>query len=266
MGCSSVDSGLAYDGAAVSGMVQRVLLILECLADAGEGLGVSEIARRTALPKSTAYRLLQALMHCRAVERAGNRYRHGELARHLSKAGDGSRFADLRRIISPYLLELSNATHQVISLAVLRAPDVVYIESLYERKDFALIRRSARILPAHCTAAGKLLLSFDADSADSYLRDHPLTRYTRSTITEVGMLESEFWTIRRSGIAYSREEYLEGFLGIAVPVFDWRGRALFAISAAGSVDTLSPAAVEFQLRAAGRNASQAIRGLRHEHS
>jgi DNA-binding IclR family transcriptional regulator len=73
-------------------------------------------------------------------------------------------------------------------------------------------------LPAHATAAGKVLLAFRQPWRDSILARR-LPRYTERTITAPFDIERAATKIRTRGYAIDDGEYRSGTLGIAAPVF-----------------------------------------------
>ena len=87
------------------------------------------------------------------------------------------------------------------------------------------------LLPAHATAAGKVLLAFRQSWRDSVLAS-PLPRFTEATITSARDLERASAQIRVRGYAIDDGEYRPGTLGVAAPVFV-RGQVPAALAIAG---------------------------------
>jgi DNA-binding IclR family transcriptional regulator len=97
-------------------------------------------------------------------------------------------------------------------------------------------------LPAHVTAAGKVLLAYGPDIVDSLSLD----RHGPGTITDPAALRAELAGVRERGIAVNREESRAGVLGVAAPV--WRDGAVVAALALAvarrsrsSPETMTPA-------------------------
>jgi DNA-binding IclR family transcriptional regulator len=73
------------------------------------------------------------------------------------------------------------------------------------------------LLPAHASAAGKVLLAFRQRWRDSVLADS-LPRYTDATMTSNSAIQRVVTEIRALGYAIDAGEYQPGVIGLAVPV------------------------------------------------
>ena len=80
-----------------------------------------------------------------------------------------------------------------------------------------------RRLPLHATAAGKVLLAHAPESLFRETVAAGLRRYTAHTVIAPGHLRRALTEIRRSGIAYAREELTVGSHSVASPVLDADG-------------------------------------------
>jgi IclR family KDG regulon transcriptional repressor len=197
--------------------------------DASTGLGVSELARRTSLSKSTAFRVLGMLERNAMVERVGKNYRLGsrlhELGREVYAPGQDR----LRDVLLPYLTELFEMTRQTVHLATLHGTDVLYLAKLYGHRTVTAPSRIGGRLPATCTSIGKVLLAYDPDAAAAALAE-PLPRLTPRSIIDPGRMADELTAIRRLGVATDVEESRIGVQCVAAPVLGRNGKPLAALS------------------------------------
>jgi IclR family acetate operon transcriptional repressor len=124
-------------------VIGRVALLLGAFEDgqgapgpvldrgASPGLGISELARRTGLAKTTVHRLTQELLDHGLLERHGENLR---LGLRLFELGElATRQRNLRDVAMPHMADLRGATGQTVHLAVLQGTDVVYIQILRSR-------------------------------------------------------------------------------------------------------------------------------------
>jgi len=89
--------------------------------------------------------------------------------------------------------------------------------------------------PLHCTALGKALLAFgDVEIPRT------LERFTPKTIKSKRALQEHLEKIRQIGYAVDDEEFDPGVRCIAVPVFDFRGKAIGAIGISGPSTRITP--------------------------
>jgi|SRR5690606_19301960 len=237
--------------------VDKAMALLSAFGEeAATGVGVSELARRAELSKSTAFRLLASLQSNGAVERAGNAYRLGKMIQNLGTTQESDLHARLRDALTPYMVNLYETTRQTVHLAVLQGTDVVYLNKLYGQ---LAVRSPSRIggrLPSYCTAVGKVLLAYNLDAAEIVLTKD-MHAWTEHTITESYRLSAELTAIRKNNVGYDREEILMGLNCVAAPVFDGTGKAVAALSISGPTGRFLPESQTTILRRVSYEASRA---------
>src|SRR6185369_16671772 len=109
---------------------KAVSLLAAFGAEACTGLGVSELARRTHLSKTTAHRVLGMLERNGVVERSGTSYRLGARLHELGRVAQVPGHERIRDLLLPFLTDLYELTRQTVHLAVLHGTDVVYLAKL----------------------------------------------------------------------------------------------------------------------------------------
>ncbi|MYZ34438.1 MULTISPECIES: helix-turn-helix domain-containing protein, partial [unclassified Streptomyces] len=125
---SAFDVPLRDDRAAVD----KAISLLVALGDrTNAGAGVSELARRSRLSKSTAHRVLGMLERNGVVERVGTGYRLGERLHDLGRAVYAPGSETARDLLLPYLADLYETTRETVHLSVLHGSFVVYLAKLY---------------------------------------------------------------------------------------------------------------------------------------
>src|SRR5919108_4956401 len=154
---------------AIDGGVKALLTaldLLDCFA-LDEELGVSEIARRLGVAKSTAHRILTTLCARGLTERnpETGRYR---LGLHLYELGQiAINRVKLRQAAFPLLEELRQRTGDTIHLSVPDGAEMVYLERLQTLRGMQLVTPFGRRLPSHATSGGKVLAAFAPDLAQA---------------------------------------------------------------------------------------------------
>ena len=106
-------------------VLDRVTAVFEAFGEHDEGLGVSELARRANLPKSTVSRIAADLVGQQFLDRDGDKLYLGVRLFELGQTVEQPR--RLRQLALPVMTDLRNATGQTIHLAVLEGIDVVFI-------------------------------------------------------------------------------------------------------------------------------------------
>jgi DNA-binding IclR family transcriptional regulator len=154
------DSESAGDGAGGTS-VQKALAVLEAFRGPGAVLGVTEVARRGQLSKSTAHRMLALLVDEGYVEREGSRYVLGPKLFELGNAAAYARTRTLRSLAMPYMVELLQATQATVHLTTLVDGDLLYLERVYGHQGVRDVPHVGTRVPAAGTAPGDAMRAFD---------------------------------------------------------------------------------------------------------
>jgi IclR family acetate operon transcriptional repressor len=222
--------------------VRNAARLLKQFSARDRELGVSELARRLDLGKSTVHRLLVTLTseHLLDQDPITGKYRLG-LAMHDLGAAVATHLDLHEAVISP-LEQLRNATSETCQVAVLDGREVVYIERIDSPQTLRLFLEVGRRNDAHSTSTGKCLLAFLPDhELDALLDEWELTRKTPHTITDMGKLRAALREIRRQGYAWNLHESEVGVLSAAAPIRNLAGRVVAAMSVAGPETRMEPA-------------------------
>ena len=219
--------------------IDRALGLLEALRDARAGLGLTELAGRTGLELSTAFRLVSVL-----VER---RYVHYDVQSRRYSLGYGSfRLAQpdhvlraVRRMSQRFLSRLAVELGATVLLGELHGPRLcIYAEGKGGQASPYGVRVRG-FLDAHATAMGKMLLAHrPAREVEGLYAGGALVRHTHATVGAMGELRRELRKIEQQGFAVEEGECLPGVCALAVPIVPPAGGVRFAISAAGGPEIL----------------------------
>jgi IclR family KDG regulon transcriptional repressor len=194
-------------------------------------IGVSELARRLDLGKSTVHRLLTTLVGEGLVEKnpTTGAYRLGLVMYELGQAVRVH--MDLHAAVGPVLEALREETRESCQVGVLDGHEVVYVDRLESSQSLRLFTETGRRVPVHTTSSGKVLLAhLSPDELDAVLDVAPLTRMTARSITDPAVLRDELAQIRARGWAEAVEEREVGIASVAAPVVGEAGEVVAAIS------------------------------------
>lgn len=222
----------------------RLTALLTAFRPGDDALGVSELSRRTGVPKSSVHRLTTHLLAGGLLEREGNRVRLGLKLFEIGQLATRQRgLVDAAR---PYLADLREATRNTVHLAVLQGTEVVYLDILRGPDAPTLPSRVGGRFPAHATAVGKAILAHSPPSVVDPLIAAGLHRVSTRTITAPGLLRRQLAKVREDGLAYDREESGVGVVCVASPLRGPGGVAPAAISISGwtnrmRLDRVAPA-------------------------
>lgn len=221
-----------------SSMLARAARILYTFTTTTPELSMSDVVRRTGLPRSSVHRIMDQLVQLRALERTGSRYRLGlgllelgALAVHQNR---------LRETALPHLRALQQATGAVVHLAVLDGHEIVYLEKIGGTGTGRAPSRLGGRQPAYCTGAGKAILAFTDEEGLAAVLAEGMPARTPFTITDERVLRRELARIREHGVAFDREEGFRGVACVAAPLRDAGGTPVAAISISGPPPKIDP--------------------------
>ncbi len=237
------------DDPAPTSMIDRVVRVLDAF-DGSAPLSLSQVVRRSGLPRSSVHRILDRLVAVRWLSREGRDYRLG--LRMLELGSLVLQQNTLRAAALPLMRRLSASGRLGVNLAVLDGAEVVYLERIDGPMEDGLPSRVGGRAPAYCTAVGKALLAYaDDDAVREVVRDGLKAR-TRFTITDPAQFVRELQRVREHGVAFEREESVRGVACVAAAVRG-PGPAVAALSVCGPArqldfTRLSPAVQQAALR------------------
>jgi DNA-binding IclR family transcriptional regulator len=254
MALDGAGTGARHSGRSVT---SKVVSLLDAFRAGDVELSLNELARRTALPLSTAYRLAGELVEWGGLERAdGGGYRLG--LRLLEVGSRAPRSAGLNELVVPFMQDLFIATRENVHLAVLDGHEALYVERVTGLNSIAVKSRRWGRMPLHATGVGKVLLAYSPTEFVDHLIAGGLTRYTPYTIVAPGHLRRNLAEIRRTGVGIAHEEMTVGRVSVAAPLLDKEDRAVAAMSIVVPT-TSDPQRLIAAVRTAALSASRRLR-------
>jgi DNA-binding IclR family transcriptional regulator len=221
--------------------LSRAIAILRVFSHEVTELGVTEIARRVDLHKSTTFRLLGTLSAegLVAQDRETGRYRLGIGLLELSS--NVQLHIYVRQASRPYLQPLAQKLGGTVNLAVLDAGMSFNLEQAIPRgflvNSYGWVGRRT---PLHATSTGKVLLAWLAPADVQANIAEPLESFTPNTITSADVFLDELEAVQRAGYSIDHEEYEVGLNAVAAPLRDRTGAVVAALSVSGPSYRLSP--------------------------
>jgi len=212
----------------------RALALVNRLAEADEGVSLTELAQQVGLSPSTAHRLLTTLEQERFV--------HYDAERRLWSVGvqafmTGNAFLKTRQLVAlarPHMRALMEDSEETVNLAVEDQFAAVYLAQVECRQMMRAFARPGGRVPLHCSSVGKALLSAMPDSQLSkVLHRQGLPRVTVKTINTTAALREDLARSRERGYAVDDEEHAVGLRCIAAVIFNENAEPIAAVSLSG---------------------------------
>lgn len=219
--------------------VERALDILLCFSGTDTELGLSDIAKRIGLHKSTVHRLLASLESKGFVRRhpTTEKYRLGWSV--LELVSNINRSDDLSSVVRPEMTRLRDLLGETTSLYVRAGMERIRIQAVESTQPVRRVADIGKRLPLYVGASGKVLLAYAEEPLHEFLSDPSLP---------ADLNREEFakaiQAVRDQGYAVSIEERELGAAAVAAPIFSRAGQIVAALSVSGPADRFTSDAVE----------------------
>lgn len=219
--------------------VASALQMLKVFSAEEAEIGISSLAKRLGLAKSTVHRLAVTLASEGFLEQnpENGRYRLG-----LSLFSLGAlvrKRMDVSNEARPLLGQLRDKTQEAVRLAILSNTQVMFLYNLESSQAIGIMTYIGSLKPAFCTAEGRVLLAYAPPAALAAVVREKLVPRTPKTPTDAAELGRALEEVRQQGYAVDDEESEVGVRGLAAPVRDLSGKVIAAVGLAGPVQRLT---------------------------
>jgi len=208
----------------------RLFAVLEAIAESDDPVGAVDLVGRVGVPRATVYRLCVGLERLGYLERELGSKRFVIGQRQLDLSINSLMHSSHRAARHSVLQALAREVGETVNVTVLDGNEVVYIDRVECQWPLRTHLQLGSRVSLHCGASGKLFLSFMPAERRRRLLAGPLLRYTDRTITDRRELEEQLKKIRAARYSIDDEEFMQGLIGIAVPVYDARKRLCATVS------------------------------------
>ncbi len=239
--------------------VVHALDVLEQFHDNDDELGVTELSRRLKLDKNNVFRLLATLASRNYIEqnKRTENYRLG--LKNLQLGQTVINQMGLHRHSKHALEALAQKCNETCYVAVLRGSHIINLDVVESGQPVRVVTRVGIMLPANCTAAGKVLLAGAAfEGEQNRLSTADLGQISPQSITKLHEQKKQLEKISVQGFALEDEELDVGVSGIAVPIRDYTRCIVGAISISGPTMRFSETRMHDELVPMAQKAAEEI--------
>jgi IclR family transcriptional regulator, KDG regulon repressor len=238
--------------------VSHSLDVLEQFNGTVGEIGVTELSKRLKLHKNNVFRLLATLEARGYIEqnKVTENYRLGLKCLQL-----GQTFIHQMGLLSQskaILTDLAKSTKESVYVAIRKGNAIIPLDFVEPARAVRVVSFLGTVLPAHCTAAGKVHLVFEAEGGLGQNLPERLERYTEKTITDRSVLQPQLAEIDAVGYAVERGEFTEDVNGVAVPIRDYTRTLVGALAVVGPGHRLTDEAITASIAPALLRAGQEL--------
>jgi IclR family KDG regulon transcriptional repressor len=198
--------------------IEKCFAILQHFADSKQTLGISEISNRLELNKSTVFNIIYTLKNLEILEQyPDGKFHFGTLLYLLGSAN--RKKSELIQTVHPYLEKINHQTKLSAFLGIRSGGRAVIIDKVDTAYDIKISAEIGMNLPLLAGAGGKALLSqLPNKKIDRILSANSLKKFTAKTCTDKKAFKNDILNIRKKGIAFDDEEYIDGVVAFSAPL------------------------------------------------
>lgn len=199
-----------------------------------EEFGVTELSKTLGLHKNNVFRLLATLSSCGYIEQnpATENYRLG-----IGIFNLGQKFINklgFLKLARPFMEKIVTEVREAVYIGILRDSSVIYLDIVEVDHPVRVVSRVGKDVPAYCTAIGKVQLAYSSEEETNRIyMGARLKKYTEYTITSLPELKKHLKEVALNDYAIDNQEFEKEVCCMAVPVKDYQGVPVAAISVAG---------------------------------
>lgn len=213
--------------------VKNAMRILRIYTPRHNEFGITEMAKKLDLSKSTVHRYVKELVkEGFLVQNKSNGYYRLGLS-NLSLGGIVQLNKEMYTDAIPILTKLANRFHLPAHICLMEHNRTVYLIREMGDQKVKLITKSGRHNDIHCTAEGLVILAFKSIDIINNVLTQYLKRYTKYTVTDPVLLKQKILKIRSGQYAVTKDMYAIGFISLAVPIRDYTGEVVSSLALIG---------------------------------
>lgn len=217
---------------------ETMLSVVEALA-ATDGAGVTAVADRLGIAKSTAHAHLQTLLDRQYVVKRDGQYHPGLQFLDLGQSARAP--WDAYGCVEEKVEELAAESQMRAQFLVEEHDEAVYVYRSTGRHSVPTNSRVGVRIPLHSVAAGKAMLArLPEERVEGILDRRGLERLTEHTTTDRETLLEALQRVRERGYALNDQESWEGVRAVGAPITTPDGEVLGGVSVSGSAPRFDP--------------------------
>ncbi|MDO5416833.1 MAG: IclR family transcriptional regulator [Lachnospiraceae bacterium] len=211
----------------------KAIMLLFYFSEEDRELGITELAEKSGLLKSSIYNMLSTYEACGLVKRNPftNKYYLG--VRVLELSNQFYRNNDLRQVVKPHMEQIANETGETVFLGVLNGTEVIYLDAAFPDSSTGGRNMTGLKAPLYCTGIGKAMLAFESEEKVDEVIRNGMEPFTENTIVDGEQLRKELALIRERGYATDNMEHEYGIKCVAMPIRNADGKVVASCSVTG---------------------------------
>jgi DNA-binding IclR family transcriptional regulator len=216
--------------------VKNAMRILRLFSLDRPALGVTEISKALGLSKSTVHHLMSSLTNEGLLEKTPeSKYQLGLAFLRLS--GIIEEQMEIHRESLPILIRLRDEFDENAYIGILEQTKVAYLQKAESRNSSPSLSQIGSRNPAFCTGTGKAILAYQKEEIIAEIAKD-LHSYGPNSITDPELFKRHLLEVKNQGYAICIDEINKGISSIGVPVRNYTGKVIAAVSIVGATERI----------------------------
>jgi len=215
--------------------IGKALALLDSLCELDRDIGLSDLARLSALDKATTRRFLVELEKYGFVEQDGEtrKYRLGAAPVRLARIRQ-ARFP-FASVAAPFVKALADAVGETVHLSEFAGGRLATIHVEDSTQAHRVIVDVGATLPLHATASGLAFLAFLPKAEADRALARPLQRFSPETVIDADAVRTLLAETAARGFSVNRQGFETGVISAAAPIVAPNGRPVGALAVAAPI-------------------------------
>ncbi len=241
--------------------VKKAFAILAAISPTKDGMGVSDLAKKLKMAKSTVHGMTSALEELGALMRdpLTKKYKLGFTLLEIGRSAYSQ--IDLQTSSRPITEALMERTQTSVFLGILNWGQVTILDIVESRQELNITAPIGSVIPLFAGAVGKVFLaSMSEGQAVNIVKSKGLPRFTDNSIVDMDLYFNELRQVREKGYAVDDEEYIAGVRAVASPLtgLGQVRSAIWAVGFKASLDKQKMQTLASETQKAAKAISQRI--------
>lgn len=210
--------------------ILKAFQIIEELDKFGE-LSIGELSQMLSMDKATVHRLINTIKAAGYIVQNPCTRKYSNSIKLFTIGNRIIERTGLKEIARPYLEAVAEETKETINLSMHSDNQIVYVDKIESESPIKVGIKIGTALPMYCTGMGKAILAFLSDQErNEIIENTSFEKRTSKTVSSKEMLFEQLEFVQINGYAKDAEEFVDGLISFAAPIFDFRNKPVAAIS------------------------------------
>lgn len=216
---------------------ERVVAIMNTMADAGGPIGISDISRKLEIGKNNIFRILSALQIEGWVYQDDRTKKYGLTGAMARVAYKALSQLDIQEISLPFLHDLQAETGETSALSIKVDYERIFINSITSNRNIRHVVPMGESRKLWFGSGGKAILAFlpeeEIETVLNQFEASGVSTLASGQQVTVELLRDELDKIREQGYAIAAGERNIDACGISAPIFNHKMEVVGSISVSG---------------------------------